>query len=132
MRLKDKQKVVQSWIEKNGCASFDLKDRQIIFHDGGGFSVEKKVKYLPKIKLKKITEGKWKGGSEVVDIKGTRERCEFYDCYYAFEDLDETINRLRRMKKMLNDIGYKTSYKESASGDWAKPSTLLRKEVKKQ
>ena len=110
LTLKKKQEVVQSWIEKNGCASFDLKNRQIIFHDGGGFSVDKRIKYLPKFKTEKITEGKWKGGAKLVYIKGTKERYEFYDCYYAFEDLDETINRLRRMKKMLNDLGYRTSY----------------------
>lgn len=110
MKLKDKEKVVQSWIEKNGCASFDLKGGQIIFHDGGGFYVKKRVEYVPKIELKKITEGRWKGGAEVVDIKGTKQRLEFYDCYYAFEDLDGTISRLKRMKKMLNGIGYKTNY----------------------
>lgn len=111
LALNQKKKVIQKWIENNGGATFDLKERQIILHDGGGFSVKKEIRYLPKIKLEKITEGKWKGGAKVIDVKGTKKKYEFYSCYYCFEDLDETINRFRRMKKMLNDIGYKTNYK---------------------
>ncbi len=109
LTLKNKRKIIDKWIEKNGCASFDLKDKQIIFHDGGGFSVEKRIKYLPRHRWKPIKEGPSKGGAEMVEIKGPKVRYEFYDCYYSFCDLDDTINRLRRMKKMLNDIGYKTT-----------------------
>jgi len=112
MKLTKKQKdiVIQRWIEDNGAASFDLEDRQIILHDGGGFSVEKEIKYLPRHRLKKIKEGFNKGGAELVTMKGPKVKHEFYSCYYSFEDLDNTINYLRRMKKMLNDIGYKTNY----------------------
>lgn len=109
MKLKDKQKIVDKWIENNGCASFDLKNKQIIFHDGGGFSVDKRIKYLPRRRLKPIKEGPFKGGAEFAEIKGPKVRHEFYDCYYSFCDLDDTINRLRRMKMMLNGLGYKTN-----------------------
>lgn len=104
-----KQKIVEEWTKNNGCATFDLKEKQIIFHDGGGFSVEKRIKYLPRHRWKPIKEGPLKGGAEMVDIKGPKVRYEFYDCYSSFCDLDEKINHLRRMKKMLNDIGYKTT-----------------------
>lgn len=104
-----KQKIVEKWTENNGCASFDLKEKQIIFHDGGGFSIEKIIKYLPRHRWKPIKEGSLKGGAEMVEIKGPKVRHEFYDCYSSFCDLDEKINHLRRMKKMLNDMGYKTT-----------------------
>lgn len=106
-----KRKVIDKWIEKNGGATFDLKDKQIIFHDGAGFWVKKEIKYLPRHRWKPITEGKWKGGAKLIDIKGPKVKYEFYSCYYSFEDLDETINYLRRIKKMLNDLGYKTDYR---------------------
>lgn len=105
----DKQKIIDKWIEKNGCASFDIEEEQIIFHDGAGFCIEKEIKYLPRRRLKPITEGPLKGGAELIKIKGPKVRHEFYKSYYSFCDLDDTINRLRRMKKMLNEIGYKTS-----------------------
>lgn len=107
---KQEEEIVQKWIENNGCASFDLKNKQIIFHDGGGFSVEKKIKYRSRFRFKPITEGRFKGGSELVDIKGPKVRYEIYDCYVHFIELDKTINRLRRMKKMLNGLGYRTNY----------------------
>lgn len=109
--FKEKKKIADKWIEKNGCCTFDLKDEAIVFHDGGGFSVEKIIKYLPRTRWMPIKEGPFKGGAESVEIKGPKVRYEFYDCYYSFCDLDETINRLRRMKKMLNGIGYKTNLK---------------------
>ena len=110
LTLAQKQKVIDKWIEKNGCATFDLKDRQIILHDGAGFCIEKEIKYLPRHRRKPITEGPLKGGVRIVKIKGPKVKHEFYSCYYSFEDLDETINHLRRMKKMLNSIGYRTEW----------------------
>lgn len=110
LTLREKEKVAQEWAKKNGGASFDLKERQIILHDGGGFSIEKEIKYLPRRRLKPIVEGPLRGMIELVPIKGPKVRHEFYNCYYSFIDLDETINRLRRMKKMLNGLGYRTDY----------------------
>ncbi len=109
MRLKNKEKIIEKWIEKNGCASFDLKNEQIIFHDGAGFCIEKEIKYLPRHRWIPIKEGLLKGMSSLTEIKGPKVRHEFYKSYYSFCDLDDTINHLRRMKKMLNDLGYETS-----------------------
>lgn len=112
---KKEELVASLWIEKNGGVNFNFKDEEYILFDGAGFYIEKEIKYLPKIKLKKITKGKWKGNAEVVDIKGTKQRHEFYSCHYCFKDLDEHINYLKRMKKMLNKLGYKTNWSKGAS-----------------
>lgn len=109
MKSKDKEKIIEKWRKNNGGASFNLKEEEIILHDGGGFSIEKTVKYLPRRRLKQIKEGPFKGCAEFAKIKGPKVRHEFYDCYYSFCDLDDTINYLRRMKTMLNDLGYDTS-----------------------
>ena len=116
LTIKQKQKIADEWIAKNGCCTFDLKEEEIIFHDGGGFSVEKVVKYLPRHRWMPIKEGPSKGGASMVEIKGPKVRYEFYDCYYSFCDLEETINRLIRMKKMLNGIGYKTNLRNEYNG----------------
>ena len=106
---KKKQEIVDKWIRKNGCSDFDFKNEQIIFHDGAGFCIEKEIKYLPRHRLKPIKEGPFKGGAIFTEIKGPKVRHEFYKSYYSFCDIDDTINRLRRMQKMLNSLGYETS-----------------------
>lgn len=111
LTLKQKEKITEKWKWSHGAASFDLKKRDVILHDGGLFSVEKSVKYLPRHKMKKITEGPWKGGAEVVDIKGPKVRHEFYDAYLWFEDVDHIISYFQSMKRMLNKLGYKTGFK---------------------
>lgn len=43
------KKVIDEWIKKNGACSFDAKNLDIILHDGGLFSIEKKKVMLSKI-----------------------------------------------------------------------------------
>ncbi len=109
LTLKKKNEIADKWIKDNGCASFDLKGEEIIFHDGGGFCIEKEIKYLPRHRWRPIKEGRFKGGAELVNIKGPKVKHEFYTSHYSFCDLDDHINFLRRMKKMLNSLGYETS-----------------------
>ena len=117
LTLKQKQKIVDEWRYSHGAASFDIKKKDIILHDGGLFSVEKYIKYLPRHRLKKIKEGSLKGGAELVEMKGPKVKHEFYDAYLWFEDLDGTISYLRSMKSMLNKIGYKTSFKRGKKNE---------------
>lgn len=147
MNKKEKEKIVNEWINKNGAAEFDLKNRNIILYDGGLFSMEN----LPKIKAwtkykkgkpEKITLNgkestvypinfiprKYKGKVDPnkvfnfiknkINKKNTfeeevlhffsMEKMDYISAIIWFEELDETINYLKRMKKMLNKIGYKT------------------------
>jgi len=112
LTLKQKEKIAEEWIFRHGAASFDIKEGNIILHDGGLFSIETEVKYLPRTRFKPITEGRWKGGAELVNIKGPKVRHEFHDAYMWFEDLDDTISYFKSMKRMLNKLGYKTSFKK--------------------
>lgn len=105
------RKEIEKWIEQNGAASFDLKNRHIRLNDGGLFSIEKEIKMLPRFRMKKVKEGKHKGLMELVSVKGKKSKHSFYTAIIWFNELDETINYLRRMKKMLNRIGYKTGEK---------------------
>jgi len=102
---KQKRKIIDKWIWDNGAAKFDLKTRDIILCDGGLFSIEKNP-----IKLHKITG--WKelpnGNSQAIFSKKKYKDNE-YAAVFWFEELDENIEYLKRMKKMLNSIGYDTS-----------------------
>ena len=74
------------------------------------FAVEKKIQYLPKLRLKKIrNEGGGKIVYEMVPSKGKKkDKHEIYKAYFWMEELDEFINYLKSMKKMLNSIGCDT------------------------
>lgn len=102
---KYKQKIVKRWIEKNGASGFDFKNRDIIIWNGGLFYIDK-YKYL----AHKII-GKKKNKDGFIEILFSKKKTISSEDYYAnlwFEDLDETINYFKRMKKMLNKIGIKT------------------------
>lgn len=112
MKYFNKKEVIQKWKKRNGAADFDLKKRNIILYDGGLFAIEKKIKKRPRYKLIKIKEGEYTGCSELVPIKGKKIKYEDYKTYLWFEELNETINYLRRMKRMLNKLGYKTGFEK--------------------
>lgn len=103
----DKQKIIDKWISRNGACTFDLKNKDIILHDGGLFSIDPKKVKRPKITgYKKLKEG----GSQVLFSKRKYTETD-YEATFWFEDLDETINYLKRMKRMLNKLGYRTKRK---------------------
>lgn len=106
----NKRKKLDEWIMNNGACEFDLKKRDIWLFDGGLFSIEKEVKLRPRSRFKRT-----KDGLELVHIKGKKVKVEYYKAVFWFEELDETINYLKRMKKVLNKLGYKTNFKKSKS-----------------
>jgi len=112
LTLKQKEKITEEWKLQHGAASFDIKEGNVILHDGGLFSIETKVKYLSRTRFKPITEGRWKGGAELVNIKGPKVRHEFHDAYILFEDVDGMISYFKSMKRMLNKLGYRTGFNE--------------------
>ena len=58
MNSKSKKEIINKWIMKNGCVSFDLKNKDIIIHDGGLFPIEsKKVKRHKIVGYKKLHDG---------------------------------------------------------------------------
>lgn len=116
----NKRKIIERWIERNGAADFDLKNKNIILYGDGLFSIEKE-KYLSHkiVGRKKLPNG-------CVEILFSKKKCvpaERYKAYIWFSELDETINYLRRMKKMLNKLGYRTSYRIKERGIKRNPST---------
>jgi len=161
--LKNQEKIIEKWIIKNGAASFDLKNRDIILHDGGLFSIEnspeikgwskcifkkaeKRIlngkeqtfhpidfvprKYKGKVNPDKVfnfIKNKIKKGKtfeeEVLNFFN-KEKRDNYKINLWFEELDQTINYLKRMKRMLNKLGYKTNLKKSQQ-NYISPSANL-------
>jgi hypothetical protein len=103
----DKRKVIEKWIWANGAADFDLKKKDVILFDGGLFCIEPyKVMRHKMIGMKKLPNSTC---SQVIFSKKKYPTEEFKATLW-FEDIDETINYFKRMKKMLNSLGYKTGY----------------------
>lgn len=107
--MKSKKEIVDDWISKNGACSIDLKNKEFTLYDGGLFGIqEKKVKRGKFFGLKKLPNG-WS------KILFSKKKCVNYTEHYAvvwFQELDETINYLTRLKKLLNKLGYNTSLKK--------------------
>ena len=103
---KTKKKIIEDWIIHHGAANFDLKKRDIILPDGGLFSIEKE-----KYKARKIIGHKKlpNGNVEILFSKKKLIPSERYKATFWFQELDETISYFKRMKKMLNKLGYKTN-----------------------
>lgn len=132
----NKQKVIDGWISKHGAASFDLREKDIILWDSGLFSISKEVKTKNKTRVvvdKKPTITKINGK----DIKSYRvnfipvkkngkpvkEKVEDYKAVFWMEELDEVINYLISMRKMLRSIGIKTD----TSVKWMKKISKRKK-----
>ena len=126
---KNRQEKVENWIKKNGCATFDLKKKEVILHDGGLFSVEKEIKIKPKTKMifGKLQKTNINGKTiKAREIKFTpirkngriiNEECEYYKANIWFEEIDETISRFMSIKRMLNKLGFKTNNKHEKDQD---------------
>jgi len=104
MKRESKNKIAVEWIKNNGCATFDFKKRDILLWDGGLFSIVKeKVMRNKPIGFKKLPNKL----SQVIFSK-KKYPIEDYKAIFWFEELDDLINYFKRMKKMLNSLGYKT------------------------
>lgn len=123
---KTKQEVIDRWIQKHGAATFDLKGKNIILHDGGLFSVEKEIKIKPKTRVifgrlhKADINGKTIKTREIKFIPLKRngriikEEVEYYKAYIWIKELDDAINYFKSMKRMLNKLGFATNHKKIA------------------
>ena len=98
--------LAEDWIERNGCASFGFEDEGIHLHDGGLFYIDTKSKM---VKPSKTVLDEGTGNYIFKEIKGRRkEKMEYHTAVIWFQDLDDSICYLRRMKRFLNGLGYQT------------------------
>jgi len=104
MNIKEKEKLAEKFITNNGAVQFDFENRTLIFPDGGLFSIDKTVKMVPKTKFVTV-----KDSLVLKNIKGKKVQREDYDATFWFEELHETINYLKRLEKVLIQMGYKTN-----------------------
>lgn len=102
---KEQQSLMEKWRRNNGACSFDYKNKDIILHDGGLFSIQKK-----KIKLHKIIGYKnlSNGYKQIIFSKKKVVKSEDYYAIVWMRELDEIVDYFRSMKRMLNKIGIKT------------------------
>ena len=108
-RITNKDKNVMSkWISKHGACEFDTNNSNILLGDGGLFSIEKKKRRARKVVgYKKLPNGM----TEVLFSKTKPLWAEDYKAVLWMEELDGTINYLKSMKRLLNNLGIKTSPK---------------------
>src|SRR4030042_4860474 len=107
--MKVKQEMIKEWINKNGACSIDLKNKEFTLYDGGLFGIqEKKVKRRKVLGFKKLPNG----DSEVLFSKKKCVNDVEHFIVVWFQELDDTINYLVRLKKLLNELGYNTSLKK--------------------
>jgi hypothetical protein len=104
LTLKQKKKKLEMWCFKNGASHLDIKNKDIILYDGGLFSIKVENRKRPRIRWSKLPNG----NLGLKEIKGKKVKVIDYSAVLWFTDLDSTINYLRRMKKILNNLGYKT------------------------
>jgi len=103
-QLEKLNKLAEKWVQKNGACSFDFKNRGVDLCDGGLFAIVEKTVMLQKVKgHKKLPNG----CSEVI-FTDKKYPTKTYDANIWFEDVDGLIRYFKRMKKFLNDLGYKT------------------------
>lgn len=108
MISKEKNKIVRQWIRNHGAVKFDFKNQDIILQDGLLFSIDKEIKNLHKIKRAKPTFD----GRFAVELTKKKFRTECYQCKIMFQELNDMIEYLKDMKKLLNQLGYETEYKK--------------------
>ena len=107
--MKTKKEIIEEWTHKNGACSIDLKNKDIILYDGGLFGIEEKEVMRHKILgTKKLGNGY----SEIIFSKKKTEKDTEHYITLWFQELDDTINYLVRLKKLLNELGYNTSLKK--------------------
>jgi hypothetical protein len=107
--MKSKRKRTEEWINKNGACSIDLKNKEFTLYGGGLFAIEeKKIKRRKFLGFEKLANG-------YLRILSSKNKCvndkEKFIVVW-FQELDDTINYLTRLKKLLNALGYNTSLKK--------------------
>ena len=103
----NKNKIVREWIRNNGACKFDFRNKDIIFPDGGIWSIRKITEKRHKvIGFKPCSWGDNKGSQVIFSKK--KYDAEDYEGVLWIGELDETIEYLKSMSTMLRKIGYKT------------------------
>jgi len=95
--MKNKSSAIRKWLKENGnegFTSFDFKNKDLIFYDGGLVSIKKTVKIQRKRKRSTMGE----------DLK-----INSFACTIWFESLDDIIDYLTKTRNLLNKLGYPTS-----------------------
>lgn len=109
INYKKRDKLAEEFYRKNGACEFKFKTRDVKLYDGGLFAIEEeKVMRSKIIGFKKLPNG----SSEVIFSKKKYPAKE-HNAWIWFEDVDERINYFRRMKKFLNNLGYRTSFEQN-------------------
>lgn len=97
--------LVRKWLKDNNCngfASFDFKNKDIVFYDGGLVSVKRKLKLQRKRRRALIKEN--------VKIPS-------FTCTVWFDSLDEVLDYLQNAKRFLNSLGYNTSASKTLNNE---------------
>jgi len=103
---KKERSILEAWITRNGACKLDYKNNDVLLGDGGLFSIEKE-----NYKAHKITGYKKQpdGSVQVIFSKKRIVPSEHYWAQLWVRELDETINYLIRLKKILNKQGISTT-----------------------
>jgi len=105
---REKKKMIDKWIEKAGCCKIDLKNKEILLHDGALLCICSKDVKRHKIEgYKKLPNG----CLEVLFSKNKSIKDKEYYADIWFEDVDWLISYFKSLKKLLNNMGYKTGYR---------------------
>lgn len=121
MNKQKEKKIIEEWIMKNGAAQFDTKNRVVLLNDGGLFAIQKEIKIKPKTRMIiskkpeiiKINNREEEGFPVIFkkvkrNGKQVKEKVEYLSSSIWFEEVDEAIDYFKRIKKLLNKLGYKT------------------------
>ena len=114
---KEEMTILEKWRMANGCVTWDLKDDNILIHDGGLFSIDDDVKRKQNFDIKfeksktphRMPNGKLITGNEMIKINKPGTHLEHnYKAYVWPSELDETIQFLQSLKRVLNKVGIET------------------------
>lgn len=105
MNIKQKNKLLQEFLKKEGCGTrINFKEREIFIPDGGLWSIgAKKVKRSKIIRWKKLQNGL----SQAIFSKKKYNDLDYEVCIWT-EELRETILYLQKLEKLLKKMGYNT------------------------
>ena len=84
---------------------FDWKNKDVVLTDGVIWNIEKEIKRLNKVKEVRPTSQR---GVYQIQLTKNKYKTECYKCRIWFEEIDNLILYFQSMRKLLNDLGYKT------------------------
>lgn len=106
------EKAFDEWLHKNGACNVDFKNQDIILYEGGLFSI-RDTKWRAKRPTGRFKKSSHKGYLEMIYYKNKYTWYTNHDAVFWFRDLHENINYLKRLERLLNTLGYKTTFKKT-------------------